>query len=261
MTTPALFRSARVAALAFCVTASDLAAQPSVADQVSTLRNGTVRMSFASREGVCGNGSYIRTGKNNYTGNWSRQEDLQEACEPGPLRVVAERSNGRTVDVRTYVGGQWKQNDSARDLGTVDASAAVEWLMREAESGSEEAAKGALLPLTLADVAVPWLRVLEISKDQQRPRAVRSQAVFWAAQAAGEKAAEEIGGIAQNDPDKEVRTAAVFALSRRDDGFDQLVRIARTSNDRDVKQSAYFWIGQSRDPRAADFLAEVLSRP
>jgi hypothetical protein len=253
--------TASLVALTLFVNASPIAAQQSVADQVNAVRAGTVRLSFASRTGVCGNGSYIRTGKNNYTGNWSRQQDLQEACEPGPVRVVAERVNGRTVDVRSYVGGQWKDSENAVDLGTVAASDAMEWLLREAESGGEEASKDALLPLTLADVNVPWLRVLEISKDRTRPRAVRSQAVFWAAQAAGDKAADEIGAIAQNDPDKEVRTAAVFALSRRDDGFDQLTRIARTSKDRDVKQSAYFWIGQSKDPRAADFLAEVLARP
>lgn len=261
MTTSESARVGRLAVLSSLFAFTNLSAQPSVNDRVNEVRSGTVRLSFASRPDVCGNGSYIRSGKNNYTGNWSRDQDLQEACEPGPVRVVAERVDGRTVHLRSYVGGRWKDDKSARDLGTVEASSAAEWLLREAESGPEEAAKNALMPLTLADVTVPWLRVLEISKNQQRPRAVRSQAVFWAAQAAGVKAADEIGAIAQNDPDKEVRAAAVFALSRRDDGFDQLIRIARTSKDRDVKQSAYFWIGQSKDPRAADFLAEVLARP
>ena len=234
----------------------------SVAEQVQAVADGTVRLSFEARPGVCGNGSsWIRTGDRNYAGSWSSQRDLDVECEAGPVRVVAERLSGRTIALRTNVGGRWRANERAVDLGTVSAAHAVEWLVTEAERGTEASAKDAFLPLTIANAYVPWPRVLAVARDLSRPRAVRSQAVFWAAQVAGEKAAEEIGAIASNDPDREVRTSAVFALSRRDDGYEQLVRIARTSRDRDVKQSAFFWLGQSKDPRAAAFFAEVLGRP
>jgi hypothetical protein len=234
----------------------------SVSEQVDAVANGTVRLSFEARAGVCGNGSsWIRTGDRNYSGSWNRQRDLDVECESGPVRVVVERASGRTVALRTYVGGRWRTSESTRDLGDVSAASAVQWLLREAASAPESGAKDAFLPLTIAHADVPWMSVLDVARDALRPRAVRSQAVFWAAQAAGDKAADEIGAIASNDPDREVRTSAVFALSRRDDGFDQLVRIARTSKDRDVKQSAFFWLGQSKDLRAAEFLAEVLSRP
>lgn len=234
----------------------------SVADRVAAVADGTVRLSFEARPGVCGNGStWIRTGERNYSGSWKGQRDLDVTCASGPVRVAVERASGRTTSLRTYVGGEWRMSDSARDLGDVSAASAVQWLVREAATAPESGAKDAFLPLTIANTDVPWISVLAVARDASRPRAVRSQAVFWAAQAAGDKAADEIGAIASDDPDREVRTSAVFALSRRDDGFDQLVRIARTSRDRDVKQSAFFWLGQSKDPRAAEFISEVLRRP
>ncbi len=234
----------------------------SAMEQVDAVANGTVRLSFEARPGVCGNGSsWIRTGDRNYAGSWNSQRDVEVECEEGPVRVVAERSGGRTTALRTYVGGRWRTSDNAVDLGDVSAASAVQWLVREAERAPERAAKEAFLPLTIANTEVPWMDVLKVARDASRPRAVRSQAVFLASQAAGDKAADEIGAIASNDPDREVRTSAVFALSRRDDGFDHLVRIARTSKDRDVKKSAFFWLGQSKDPRAAEFFAEVLGRP
>jgi len=202
----------------------------SVAEQVQAVADGTVRLSFEARPGVCGNGSsWIRTGDRNYAGSWSSQRDLDVECEAGPVRVVAERLSGRTIALRTNVGGRWRANERAVDLGTVSAAHAVEWLVTEAERGTEASAKDAFLPLTIANADVPWPRVLAVARDLSRPRAVR--------------------------------TSAVFALSRRDDGYEQLVRIARTSRDRDVKQSAFFWLGQSKDPRAAAFFAEVLGRP
>jgi HEAT repeat protein len=105
------------------------------------------------------------------------------------------------------------------------------------------------------------MRLLDVARNDVRPREVRLQALFWAAQEAGERASAEIGAIAHDDPDVEVRKQAVFALSRRDDGVVHLLSIARTSTDREVKRTAYFWLGQSRDPRATALFAEVLGRP
>ncbi len=232
-----------------------------VAERIAAVQGGTVRLAFEARPGVCGNGSsWIRTGEHQVTGTWSSR-DVDVECEAGPVRVVVDREGGRSTAIRSYVGGRWRSDGAATDLGMVDATSAVAWLMAEVERGEESAAKNAILPMTIAAADVPWARVLDVARNESRPRAVRTQAVFWAAQAAGEKAAQEIGAIASNDPDAEVRKQAVFALSRHANGVEELIRVARRSKDRDVKQAAYFWLGQSRDPRAMELFAEVLSRP
>jgi HEAT repeat protein len=58
-----------------------------------------------------------------------------------------------------------------------------------------------------------------------------------------------------------VREQAIFALSqiRGGEGVPLLVSIARdTRRDPEQRRKAVFWLGQSKDPRAMEFLEEIL---
>lgn len=63
-----------------------------------------------------------------------------------------------------------------------------------------------------------------------------------------------------NDPDTEVKRRAVFALSQlpRDEGVPLLIGVARNNTNSAVRKQAMFWLGQSKDPRAIEFFAEIL---
>jgi hypothetical protein len=89
---------------------------------------------------------------------------------------------------------------------------------------------------------------------------VRGQALFWLAQKAGDRAAAEIENAIEDDPDEEVKEAAVFALTQmpKDEGIPELIRVARTNRNAEVRKKAVFWLGQSRDPRAMDFIESLL---
>jgi hypothetical protein len=89
---------------------------------------------------------------------------------------------------------------------------------------------------------------------------VRGQALFWLAQKAGDKAAAAIDGALENDPDTEVKKKAVFALTQfpGDEGVTHLIRVAREHRNPEVRKQAIFWLGQSRDPRAFEFIRQVL---
>jgi hypothetical protein len=91
---------------------------------------------------------------------------------------------------------------------------------------------------------------------------VRGEAIFWLAQKAGQKAAAEITAAIEQDPDTEVKKRAVFALSQlpKDEGVPLLIQVARSNKNPAVRKQAMFWLGQSRDPRALDFFAEVLGK-
>jgi HEAT repeat protein len=91
---------------------------------------------------------------------------------------------------------------------------------------------------------------------------VRGQSLFWLAQKAGQKAAAAITGAIEDDPDTAVKERAVFALSQlpKDQGVPLLVEVARTNRNRAVRRQAMFWLGQSNDPRALEFIADVLKR-
>lgn len=91
---------------------------------------------------------------------------------------------------------------------------------------------------------------------------VRGEAIFWVAQKAGEKAGAEITAAIERDPDTDVKKRAVFALSQlpKDEGVPLLIQVARNNKNPAVRKQAMFWLGQSHDPRALDFFAEVLGK-
>jgi HEAT repeat protein len=91
---------------------------------------------------------------------------------------------------------------------------------------------------------------------------VRGQALFWLAQKAGRKATSAITGAIEDDPETRVKEQAVFALSQlpKDEGVPRLIEVARNNRNPAVRKRAMFWLGQSNDPRALEFIADVLRR-
>ncbi len=103
---------------------------------------------------------------------------------------------------------------------------------------------------------------LRIWRNRAPSTHVRSQALFWLADRAGQQAIAAITDAIQNDPDTKVKRQAVFALSRlpQDEGIPKLIEVARTQKNPEVRKQAFFWLGQSHDPRAIAFFESVLSR-
>ena len=89
---------------------------------------------------------------------------------------------------------------------------------------------------------------------------IRERALFWIARRAESRAAATISAAIERDPDVEVKKQAVFALSQlpRQEGVPLLINLARTSQNPAVRKQAYFWLGQSKDPRALAFFEEIL---
>ncbi len=89
---------------------------------------------------------------------------------------------------------------------------------------------------------------------------IRGQALFWLSQKAGKKAVAAISDAIENDPDTHVKEHAVFALSLlpKDEGVPKLIEVARSQKNPEVRKKAFFWLGQSGDPRALAFIEQVL---
>jgi HEAT repeat protein len=100
------------------------------------------------------------------------------------------------------------------------------------------------------------LRVARTASDA----GTRGEAIFWLGQKAGDKAVAAITERIDQDPDTEVKKKAVFALSQlpKDEGVPLLINVARTHANAAVRKQAMFWLGQSKDPRALEFFAEIL---
>ncbi len=91
---------------------------------------------------------------------------------------------------------------------------------------------------------------------------VRGQAIFWMSQLGGRKLASQITDAIENDPDTGVKKKAVFALSQLHDGegVPMLISVAKTNRNPAVRKQAIFWLGQSRDPRALEYLEQILTK-
>jgi hypothetical protein len=227
-----------------------------LAQRVATAGDGTVRLSFAARRGVCGKGgNNITIVGDDEHGEW------ESDCAPGPVRMSLRVTGGRVTGAHTYVGGRWRPAQGATtDLGTVPAAQAATDLLKLAERADGDA-DALITGATLADSAVVWPDLLRLARKEDLPMETRRHAVFWLGQAAGEAAARGLDSITTDERgDIEVRKQAVFALSQRpaDEGVPALIRVARTSPSGELRKSALFWLGQSEDPRALSLFEELL---
>ena len=259
-----------VTVLAALAAAAGIAPAQSIASRVARVSNGTVRMSFAAKPGICGSGNSIRhsngRGGTTWGNDWNTSRDVEweSDCSVGPARVVLDRRNGELADLRFYVGGRWRPAGSdVVDLGTVPAREAADYLVSIAQSEKGSMGEKAIFPATMADSANIWPAMLRIARNSDLPRSTRTQSVFWLGQAAGDAATANLNSIVlDNSVDREVRESAVFALSQRprEEGVPALISVARTNKDPEIRKKALFWLGQSHDPRAIDLFEELLTK-
>jgi len=115
---------------------------------------------------------------------------------------------------------------------------------------SQKAAIDELIALAKTDAMVKvrtqsqfWLAQIAVKSDQNDPRIVRT-----------------LSDAARNDPEAGIRKSAVFALSRLpvDQAVPELIQVASTTKDATTRKEAIFWLGQSKDPRALDYLVKVV---
>lgn len=236
----------------------------SVASRVAAVRNGKVRMTFASRPEICGFGNSISRGGNsrmNWTSDPSSDVVYDEECSHSPVRLVLTVEGGRVTKLRTYVGGRWRPATSeTTDLGAISTRAATDYLVSLASTDQGRVGREAIMPATLADSVTIWPQMFRIARDANVPNETRKQAVFWLGQAASDRVSPERYDRDGGTDDEEVKKSAVFALSQRRNGeaVSALIEVARKNRDPEVRRSALFWLGQSGDPRAISLFEEIL---
>jgi HEAT repeat protein len=108
---------------------------------------------------------------------------------------------------------------------------------------------------------VDW--VMGVAVDADEPREVRQQALMMAvhSQAIG---TDRIARLYDETTDPELRSLVVMSLGQRVHdraALDKLIQIARTTEDTDLQKQVIIMLGQSRDPRVAELLAEIIRRP
>ena len=133
------------------------------------------------------------------------------------------------------------------------------FLTRVVDRGASRARKDALLALSLHAGGVdPLINIARHNPSSD----MRSKALFWLAQQAGEKVSSTLRDAVDNDPEEDVRAHAVFAISQLpdDQGIPLLVELANTHRSTAVRKKAIFWLGQKHDPRALAAIEDILRK-
>jgi hypothetical protein len=265
MRAAALLGALAASAVAGCADAQ--AGQGGLASRVAAAPDGEVWMHFASRPGVCGSENGVSTSSSSRGRSWINVDTNGGGsweCVEGPVWVALERHDGRVVKVRMKVARGWSTAGRGRvtDLGAVGAREASDYLLALAERASTgRVGEEAIVPATLADSVATWPALLRMTRNQALPQQTRRSAVFWLGQQAGDRITRELSSfVSDGDEDREVRKHAVFALSQRprEEAVPELLRIARTHRDPEIRKTAMFWLGQSGDPRAVALFEEIL---
>ncbi|MBI4420366.1 MAG: HEAT repeat domain-containing protein [Gemmatimonadetes bacterium] len=165
-----------------------------LAQRVAAARDGKVRMTFATRPEVCGDGRFIGLdtprGFRMYS-FWANGssvetlEDVQPDCRHGPMRLVVVKAAGRIVELRAAVGVSWRLSESAADLGTVAARDVAAWLLDLVpDVGESRFLSLAVLAAVAADSTRIADRLMSLARDRGRGLGVRAQSLRWLTDAA-----------------------------------------------------------------------------
>jgi len=104
-----------------------------------------------------------------------------------------------------------------------------------------------------------WL--MDIALNQNEGIEIRKKALFWAGQGHSVDVADLVR-LYDSMKDREMREQLIWLYSQRreDAALDKLFDIGKNDPDRELRKKAIFWIGQSRSPRAAQFLQDLINQ-
>ncbi|HVZ49022.1 MAG TPA: HEAT repeat domain-containing protein [Gemmatimonadaceae bacterium] len=262
------------AALMGCATAG---AQGTLERRIAALGDGSAQFNFASRDGVCGNGrTFFRVDDDGWyqtssSGMTFSSDGVRSdnVCARGPVRVVISKAGRDIVKIETYAGPLATDPEAGRDLGTVPAREAAQYLLSIAATAEGRPAREAMTPAMLADSAAVSAQLLAIATDKTRSRDLRRSAISWASRRRAEPGGPGAPAVARalndivrdRDEGEPIRQQALATISsfNRGEGIPTLIGFA---SDADVwiATQAMRTLARSGDPRARAFTREIVKR-
>ena len=125
----------------------------------------------------------------------------------------------------------------------------------------EELKKKVIFSLSQMGGTENYRWMMDIALNQSESTEIRKSALFWAGQGHNVDVADLVR-LYDTMKDREMREQLIFVYSQRreDAALDKLFSIGKTDPDRELRKNAIFWIGQSRSPRAAQYLQDLINQ-
>jgi HEAT repeat protein len=105
-------------------------------------------------------------------------------------------------------------------------------------------------------------KLFEVARSGENSE-LRQQAIHWLGQKAGERSLAALRDMANSsDADSDVQLQVVHAISQRpaNEAVPLLIQLARTHRNPEVRRMAIHRLSQTHDPRALEFIQEVLTK-
>jgi HEAT repeat protein len=104
-----------------------------------------------------------------------------------------------------------------------------------------------------------WL--MDVAMNENENIEMRKKALFWAGQNKGTSLAE-LTSLYDRMKNREMKEQLIFVYSQRREreAVDKMMSIAKTETDRELRKKAVFWLSQSKDPRVAEFLMQLINQ-
>jgi HEAT repeat protein len=189
----------------------------------------------------------------------SDERDLKEKAVFG---ISQHRSPRSTPILKTYADDRSASDDIREKaifwLGQSDGGG--EYLRDLYESLERSSLKEKVIfgvSQSGSDEDSDWL--LDRALDPRESTDLREHALFWAGQSGIE--AGRLANLYHEVAAEEMKEQIIFALSQsshEEDAVEELMEIALNERDGDLQKKALFWLGQSDDPRVADFLLDLI---
>jgi HEAT repeat protein len=109
-----------------------------------------------------------------------------------------------------------------------------------------------------SDENTRWL--MDLALNDKESIDLRKKALFWAGQSGA--AIADLVQLYDRTSDHDMKEQLIFVYSQRHEtqALDKMIDVARHETDRELRKKAIFWLGQSRDPRAAQALLEIINQ-
>jgi hypothetical protein len=268
------------------VPAASAQSAAAIAARVAAAPDGEVRLTYASRPDVCGDGSNMinighgRTvhGVTDADASWNGFH-----CMQGPARVALTVRSHKVVGIHTRVGGSWPAGGTVLDLGTVPAREAAAYLVSLAPQFSESSGRNPLFAAVLADSADVTPDLLRLARGGSRQavsalgivdsdaslaalmdlarhgnESVRKSAVFWVGQSDEPGARALLNSvIADENETIAVRKSAIFALGQKAASVADLVSLYDNLKDSKLREHVIFVLAQRDEAAAMDELMKI----
>jgi HEAT repeat protein len=104
-----------------------------------------------------------------------------------------------------------------------------------------------------------WLR--ERALDANESQELRKKALFWLSQMGG-LSCQDMEKLYREFTEREMKEQVVFGMSQMHEtcATNALIELARTEKDQQLLEKIVFWLGQTGDDEALDFLEELIDR-